>query len=196
MRNKRIYIIIILILFGYSVYETLLFYKMDDTCRKYKMFIENKKIENITKMANIDFYLDIIFNNYDSLNIYTKNLISKYNINNKLVFFFRQETCMKCILDVLWDIDSMILGVVPPEDIVLICQSLDENLFTNEVLKKYNERFRTIWISSDDYYKPLANKPYFFIANKNKSSKFFYIPELIPMYKEKYYYEVVPAHIH
>lgn len=193
---KRIYIIIILILFAYSIYETRLFYKMQHTCNEYRILIEKENVEKSIMGANIKSYLDIFFNDSENFNLYTDRIISKYGIENKVVFFFRQETCMKCVLQELSDIDSILLRIVPPEDIVLVCQSIDENLFANEALAKYNKRFRTIWISTDDYFKPLAHKPYLFIANKNNASNYLYIPELLPMYKEKYFSEIVPSYIH
>jgi hypothetical protein len=195
MKNKKIFIVIILILTIYSINESILFFRLKGNCEDVKRLIDYAKNENIKMNDNIERYLNIFYIDIDSFNVFSENLISEYNINNKVVFFFREGTCMSCILDELLSIDSILLKMIAPEKVILVYQSNEENIFENKIFKEYKERFNTIWIKSNFYFKPLEFEPYYFIANKNKLSKFLYIPNFIPSYKKKYFNEIVTANI-
>jgi hypothetical protein len=192
MKNNKLYIVLFAFIFVYSIYETFLFFDLKNTCEGYIKIIESNEIEKSVFEGNIAEYLDISFNNKNEFNEYANNLIGKYNLDNKLIFFFQDGVCLKCIEKELSDIDSMLVGTIKSEDIVLIAQSTDNDLFSNAIFEKYLNRYKTIWISSDEYFKPLAKNPYYFIANNSYSSRFLYVPELIPSFKNDYFQNVIP----
>ncbi|MBW6537192.1 MAG: hypothetical protein K0B11_19445 [Mariniphaga sp.] len=192
MKNNKLYVVLFIFILLYSIYETFLFFDIKNTCKGYIKIIENNEIEKSIAEYNIADYLEISYYNNDEFNEYSGNLISEYELDNKLIFFFREGVCLKCIEEELSDIDSMLIGTIKIEDIVLIAQSTDNDLFSNAIFEKYLNRYKTIWISSDEYFKPLAQKPYYFIANNSYSSRFLYVPELIPSYKNDYFKKVIP----
>jgi hypothetical protein len=191
MKHNSVYIFLILILAGYSIYETVLFYKIKHTAADFSKLIENKEIESDIKLNNVDLFLDMIFFESDNFTIFADDIIAKYNIENKLIFSFSQETCTKCVLDILADIDTILLKTLQPQNIVLICQSSNENPFDKEEFKTYRDRFKCIWINYESSFKPLLIRPYFFIATPKTTNKHIYIPELLPIYKKKYYLYIV-----
>lgn len=196
MNSKGVYVIVIVMLFGYAVFEAILFNGMKNTAEKYQALLESREIVHEMEIDNINSYLDIVNTIDDSFNSYVETLCLKYEIQHKVVFFFREETCIDCIVDILDEIDTIVAGVISEEDIVLICQSIEENYFDLPELKKYKDKFRTIWINADNYYVPLAHNPYFFIANGKTTSNYnLFIPELLFHYKDTYYNEIIPANI-
>lgn len=196
MNSKGIYVIVIVVLFGYSIFEAILFNEMKNTANKYQTLFESREIVHEMEIDNINTYLDIVNTTGTSFNTYVEALCSAYDIQNKVVFFFREETCIDCIIDILGEIDTIVSGPISENDIVLVCQSVEKNYFDLPEFKKYKDNFRTIWISVDSYYLPLAHKPFFFIANGSKTSNYnLFIPELMFHYKNIYYSEVIPANI-
>lgn len=192
MKNRKPYVVLFIFILLYSIYETFLFFDLKGTCQGYISIIENNEIEKSIAEDNVADYLDINYYNNDEFNEYSGNLIAEYGLDNKLIFFFRDGVCLKCIEKELSDMDSMLVGTIKNEDIVLIGQSTDNDLFSNAIFEKYLNRYEAIWISSDEYFRPLAQKPYYFIANDSCSSRFLYVPELIPSYKNDYFRDVVP----
>lgn len=103
MKHISVYLVIILILAGYSIYETILFYKIKQTATDFSKLVENKKIDSDIRLNNVDLFLDLIYFESDSFTLFADNIISKFNIENKLLFSFSKETCTKCIFDILAD---------------------------------------------------------------------------------------------
>ena len=195
MKINSIYIIIIIILVGYSIFVTTMNYRMKDTNNKYRNYLKKKNIEDSTELANIKTHISFLYT-LREFNNFADTLISKYNIEDKLVFYFRYEHCGSCVTEILADIDSMIASEnVDYSDLVLIGQNTVDNPFRYEIMEKYSNKFQTIWISSEEYFKPLAKWPYFFIARKGTAFNYLYIPELMPMFEETYYYEIIPGQL-
>ena len=127
-----------MVLVGYSIYETILNLKVKDTCKEYQTYIENKHLEDSLKLTDIKTHLNFNFD-FFNFDMYANKLISNYDIEGKLVFYFRYEHCGACVLKILSEIDSMLVsGIISFEDIVLLGQNIDENPFTFKVLEKYD----------------------------------------------------------
>lgn len=192
MKNNKLYVVLFIFILLYSIYETFLFFDLKNTCNGYIKIIESNEIEKSIAEYNIKDYLEIYYYHIDEFNEYVDDLIGKYDLDNKLIFFFQDGVCLKCIEKEFSDIDSILVRTIKNEDIVLIAQSTDNDFFSNAIFEKYLNRYKTIWINSDEYFKPLAHKPYYFIANNSYSSRFLYVPELIPSYKNEYFKNVIP----
>jgi hypothetical protein len=193
MKNKKYLAAIFIFILLYSIYETFLFFKLKSTCEGYVKIIENKNIEISIFEDNVAAYLELCYYNSDEFDIFTRNLLVKYDLDNKLVFFFSDGMCITCIESELSIIDVMLVDTpINIEDIVLIGHSTEDDLFSNPFFEKYINSYRTIWVNSDEYFKPLANRPFYFIANKNSSSRFLYVPELMPYYRDYYFRNVIP----
>ncbi len=192
MKNNKLYIVLFIFILLYSIYETFLFFDLKNICKGYIKVIESNEIEKSIAEYNIADYLEIDYYNISEFNEYADSLIDKYDLDNKLIFFFRDGVCLKCIEKELSYIDSTLTKTIKSEDIVLIAQSTDNDLFSNAIFEKYLNRYKTIWVSSDEYFKPLAQKPYYFIANNSYSSRFLYVPGLIPSYRNDYFKNVIP----
>jgi hypothetical protein len=192
MKYKGIYFLIIITFLGYSIYETILYSKIKDTFNEYRIFIKKQNFKDSVKLTEVKSHLNINYN-FSGFDTFANNLILEYDIEGKLIVFFRHAHCGSCVLSLLAEVDSLIISEsVGFDDIVLIGQYEVENPFTYKVMEKYSKQFRNIWINSEHYYKPLADWPFLFIAEKNKSHNYLYIPDLIPMFKKTYFNEIIP----
>ena len=90
MKTNSIYIIIIIILVGYSIFVTTMNYRMKDNNNKYRNYLKKKNIEDSTELADIKTHISFFYT-LQGFNNFTDNIISKYNIEDKLVFYFRYE---------------------------------------------------------------------------------------------------------
>ncbi len=165
---------------------------MEARCDKYRDTLNNIIDDHRISENNVNSFLDLNMKYGDEVKRYITNVTADYDIGTKLVFFFRTESCMECISNILLEIDTLVLSGMDREDIVLIGQAPNINPFSLEELRKYGQEYNTLWVKSKDYLKPLPHRPFFFITDKREPAKYLYVPAFVPSYKDEYFNEIVP----
>ncbi len=132
-----------------------------------KLFSESKK--------NMNEKEDVLFNNSD-----------------KVVFYIRDEACVGCVLSVLQDLDILSDNIGYKKILVIGSFSNEENFWN--IIGSYSELFKChncpeLKIMDESEF----NYAIFLVTSDNRIC-LFYINELFPEYRQKYFREILPEY--
>ncbi len=183
--GKRIIItLLITVLFIFSIFITVKYYISQDNLFREK----NKCAEEFIGMSS---FFNLLYVENGHLDKFAIELNNNYQIQNKLICVFSSNTCTKCIVKELNFLKMLFSKDIQlSNNVVLVCLTDEENLFESYPFKEYAKLFKTVCLNFGGELNRINQSPFYVYITKTGKCNYFYIPELIPSFKEKYFEEV------
>ncbi len=184
MKKRTIVALIISLLIIFSIIITVKYNISQDNLFREK----NKYAEEFKGMSS---FFNLLYDERSHLDEFAFELSKNYQIKNKLLCVFSSNTCTKCVIEELNFLKMQFTKYGPSFDnIVLVCLTDEENLFEVYPFKEYAKLFRNVCLNSGGELNRIKQKPFYMYITKTGKYNYFYIPELIPSFKERYFEEV------
>ncbi|MCK9641552.1 MAG: hypothetical protein M0R39_16740 [Prolixibacteraceae bacterium] len=184
MKKRIIVTLLVSLLIIFSIFITIKYNISQDN-------LFNEKNKYADEFIGMTSFFNLLYEEGSHLDEFAYELSKNYQVKNKLLCVFSSNTCSKCIVEELNFLKMQFSkDRLSFDNIVLVCLTDEGNLFEDYPFKEYAKLFRTVCLNFGGELNRIKQKPFYIYITTTGKYNYFYIPELIPSFKERYFEDV------
>jgi len=191
MNSRSFFIISCTVLILLNIYLNLRIrgYKNEIEVNKNNLNYKEQSIKKLELGLSNFYQKDIIYKNRDSIQRNCPELVNLLSSGDKIIFYVQKGACGVCIIKLLQDL-SILEETIGIGNVIIATNA--GNKAQPFEFKDFN--FPTIYISNFYFPQRYSMEPILFVIDNQMNIKMFYLPEILPQFKEKYFKEYLPAY--